>query len=307
MHFYKFYINDYAVQTRHLSNIEDLCFRRLLDLYYTNEKPLKIDLQWLAKKVQIKANVVEVILEDFFTKTSDGWINRRADGEIAEYHNYISRQALKGKKGGRPPKPTDNPQETHGFTTDNPQETHREAGVKPSGIRDQGSDTPVVPSGDVSINLIDPDLSLHRAKMLFRMRPSTALDHSQQTAWKKNKRAVESTSEGDWLLLEWYFAQRGEVAEYRRRDLATLLNNWNGEIQRAADIAKKKGSTFSKKEKAPEQVPANWREILISLYPDNFPDGMASGNFPSSFRFIEPSVQQKIRSASSQSAEKEAA
>ena len=63
----------------------------------------------------------------------------------------------------------------------------------------------------------------------------------------------------------------------------------------------------AKKEKAPEQVPANWREILISLYPDNFPDGMASGNFPSSFRFIEPSVAQEIRDAASRSAEKEAA
>jgi hypothetical protein len=63
----------------------------------------------------------------------------------------------------------------------------------------------------------------------------------------------------------------------------------------------------AKKEKAPDQFPANWREILVGLYPDNFPDGMASGNFPSSFRFIEPSVQQEIRSASSQSAEKEAA
>jgi len=305
MHFYKFHINDYAVQTRHLTNIEDLCFRRLLDLYYTNEKPLKLDHKWLAKKVQVNEKVVEVILEDFFTKTSEGWINRRADGEIAEYHGYISRQAIKGKKGGRPPKPTDNPQETHGLTVDNPRITHGKASVKPSVISNQESDTPIVPSGDISIDLIDQDLALHRAKMLFRMRPSTALDHSQNTAWKKNKRAVESTSEGDWLLLEWYFAQGGEVAEYRRRDLATLLNNWNGEIQRATEIAKKKGSNFGKKEKATEEqvVPANWREILIDLHSEAYPEGMQSGNFPSNFRFLPASVQAEIREQAALTAE----
>ena len=123
------------------------------------------------------------------------------------------------------------------------------------------------------------------------------MDHSQNTAWKKNKRAVESTSEGDWLLLEWYFAQGGEVAEYRRRDLATLLNNWNGEIQRATEIAKKKGSNFGKKEKSGEEpvVPANWREILIDLHAEAYPDGMESGNFPSAFRFLPQSVQQEVR------------
>jgi hypothetical protein len=254
----------------------------------------------LSRKIQMKADVVEVILNEMFELTSEGWINGRALAEITAYAQLCEKRSTSGKSGGRP-------KAKKRKASDNQKQTTSQANGPISVISNHESYTPIVPSGDVSIDLIDQDLALHRAKMLFRMRPSTALDHSQQTAWKKNKRAVESTSEGDWLLLEWYFAQGGEVAEYRRRDLATLLNNWNGEIQRAADIAKKKGSTFAKKEKAPDQFPANWREILIGLYRDNFPDGMASGNFPSSFRFIEPSVQQEIRSASSQSAEKEAA
>lgn len=310
MHFYRFYINDYMVSTRHLTNDEDLCYRRLLDLYYTEEEPLADDKLMLSRKIQMKADVVEVILNEKFVKTPEGWVNARALAEITAYAQLCEKRSNSGKSGGRPKA---KPKKALGKQ----KQTTSQANGPISVISNQESDTPVVPSGDVSIDLIDQDLALHRAKMLFRMRPATALDHSQNTAWKKSKRAVESTSEGDWLLLEWYFAQGGEVAEYRRRDLATLLNNWNGEIQRAADIAKKKGSTFAKKEKAAPAHPANWREILVDMFPENFPDGMASANFPSAFRFIEPSVQQAIRdhaelvgeikSAITPAAEKEAA
>ena len=34
MHFYQFNIGDYASHTRHLNPIEDIAYRRLLDIYY---------------------------------------------------------------------------------------------------------------------------------------------------------------------------------------------------------------------------------------------------------------------------------
>jgi len=34
MHYYQFNIGDYASHTRHLSDLEDLAYRRLLDAYY---------------------------------------------------------------------------------------------------------------------------------------------------------------------------------------------------------------------------------------------------------------------------------
>ena len=40
MHYYSFHVSDYIHDTAHLSIIEDLAFRRLLDLYYTSEKPI---------------------------------------------------------------------------------------------------------------------------------------------------------------------------------------------------------------------------------------------------------------------------
>ena len=298
MHFYRFFINDYMVSTRHLSNDEDLCYRRLLDFYYTEETPLPNDNLLLSRKIQMEANVVEDILNEYFEPTPEGWINARAHAEITAYTALCEKRSTSGKSGGRPKAKQRKANAKH-------KQTNTEANAPISIISNQLSDTPIVPTGDTSIDLIDDNLALHRAKMRFRMRPSTVLDSSQDRAWKKNKAAVESTSEGDWLLLEWYFAQGGEVAEYRRRDLATLLNNWHGEIQRATEIAKKKGSSFGKKEKAPDEVvaPAQWREILVDLHSENYPDGMQSGNFPSNFRFLPASVQAEIREQAALTAE----
>ena len=39
MHFYSFNIGDYASHTRHLTPMEDLAYRRLLDIYYLHEQP----------------------------------------------------------------------------------------------------------------------------------------------------------------------------------------------------------------------------------------------------------------------------
>lgn len=63
----------------------------------------------------------------------------------------------------------------------------------------------------------------------------------------------------------------------------------------------------AKKEKAPDQAPANWREILLDLHSEAYPDGMESGNFPSAFRFLPQSVQQEVRAHAATSTEQEAA
>lgn len=156
--------------------------------------------------------------------------------------------------------------------------------------------SPIVPaSGDVQADLIDKNLHLNRARMLFRMRPSTPLDSAQIRSWKKNKGAVESTSEEDWLLLEWLYAQGTgpkEAGEYRRKDLATLLGNWNGEIQRARTEAQNRGADFLKKEKrggGPE--PEGWREALIELYDDSDPEAIEAATWSG----LTPAVREQIK------------
>jgi len=289
MHFYKFHINDYAVQTRHLSNDEDLCFRRLLDLYYTEEQAIPLETEWVARRIQIAQEVVKVVLKDFFVETAEGWINNRADVEISEYHEICKRNAENGKRGGRPSGGKRKPKR-------NPVATETEASRTLSVISNQESDTPIVPaSGDVQADLIDKNLHLNRARMLFRMRPSTPLDSAQLRSWKKNKGAVESTSEEDWLMLEWLYAQGTgpkEAGEYRRKDLATLLGNWNGEIQRARTEAQNRGADFLKKEKrGGEPEPEGWREALAELYDASDPEAIAGAVWIS----LSPAVRQQIK------------
>ncbi len=40
MNYYPFHLGDYAAHTKHLGLLEDLAYRRMIDLYYTTEKPL---------------------------------------------------------------------------------------------------------------------------------------------------------------------------------------------------------------------------------------------------------------------------
>lgn len=74
-----------------------------------------------------------------------------------------------------------------------------------------------------------------RSAGLFAKRPSTVWDRAEVTAWGKAEPAVVGTSEADWLLLERFYTAKDskEFPLYRRQNLSTLLNNWNGEIEKA--------------------------------------------------------------------------
>ena len=133
----------------------------------------------------------------------------------------------------------------------------------------KGKDTPIVPaSGD---GPPETDSLLLRAKAIFRMRPGTPLDRGQRRAWKQAAPAMDCTIESEWQTLEAYYA--AEIAsrdDIRRRDLATLLNNWSGELTRAAAWAARTGfhpEISQKKETGgpPEDL---WRAALEALYPE---------------------------------------
>jgi uncharacterized protein YdaU (DUF1376 family) len=85
MNFYPFHIGDYISHTSHLTNEEDLAYRRLIDLYYQTEEPFTRNLMWLAKRVKSSEEVVATVLVEFFEETPEGWKNKRADEEIAKY------------------------------------------------------------------------------------------------------------------------------------------------------------------------------------------------------------------------------
>ena len=95
MHYYQFHIGDYKSHTHHLTPMEDLAFRRLLDHYYLHEVPIKQ--RDIARQIGLKEFEQEVlsILEEFFLSTPEGFINPRADIEINKYKEF----SIAGKKG----------------------------------------------------------------------------------------------------------------------------------------------------------------------------------------------------------------
>ena len=88
MNYYPFHIGDFLSATKHLSWIEDAAFRRLLDVYYTTEKPLPNDLRAVCRLVLASTDeqreAVQIVLNEFFELMPTGWVNHRADVEISQ-------------------------------------------------------------------------------------------------------------------------------------------------------------------------------------------------------------------------------
>lgn len=129
MHYYQFNIGDYAKSTRHLTNTEDLIYRRLIDLYYDKEKPLIKDIVKLSRLINMRDNQDEIktVLEDFFTETEEGFKQFRIDSDIASYMAKAESARINGKKGGRPRKTEDKAKKTQSVNSANPDETEVKA------------------------------------------------------------------------------------------------------------------------------------------------------------------------------------
>jgi len=116
MHYYQFNIGDYLSHTRHLTPMEDICYRRALDYYYLHEKPLTNDVDKLSRLLMLSDWQDELyeILCEFFILTDDGFINPRADKEIKQYQEF-SEAGKRGaairwaKDGNSPPNSPPNP------------------------------------------------------------------------------------------------------------------------------------------------------------------------------------------------------
>ena len=104
MHYYQFHIGDYKSHTHHLSLLEDLAYRRLLDFYFLHEQPIKH--RDIARQIGMRDHEEDVmtVLNEFFLSTPEGFVNPRADKEIKQYKEF----AEAGKRGaakrwGTPP------------------------------------------------------------------------------------------------------------------------------------------------------------------------------------------------------------
>jgi uncharacterized protein YdaU (DUF1376 family) len=109
MHYYQFSIGDYRAATAHLSNEEDLAYRRLLDMYYDTEAKIPTDTQWVARRIRMDAAVVLSVLNDMFEQHDDGWFHARCHEVIDQYHAMAEKNRANGRLGGRKKNPVGNP------------------------------------------------------------------------------------------------------------------------------------------------------------------------------------------------------
>ncbi len=104
MIWYKFHLGDYITHTTHLSDAEDLAYRRLLDLYYMSEKPIPLDTDAVSRRIRLDLDITESVLNEFFDKTPEGYRNSRCDAEVEKYQQRVETNRSLGKRGGRPKK-----------------------------------------------------------------------------------------------------------------------------------------------------------------------------------------------------------
>jgi len=119
MHYYQFHIGDYKSHTHHLSLMEDCAYRRLLDFYYLNEKP--INQRDVARQIGMREHEQDVltVLNEFFISSPEGFIHPRADREIAKYREF----AEAGKRGAAKRWSTPPQQEANGEANSPPNAT----------------------------------------------------------------------------------------------------------------------------------------------------------------------------------------
>jgi len=99
VHYYTWNIGDYSSHASHLNIVEDCAYRRLLDRYYLSEEPIPSDVSVACRLIGMREHQaeVEIVLKEFFTQTESGWVNKRAEQEIAHFKGKIDQASRAGK------------------------------------------------------------------------------------------------------------------------------------------------------------------------------------------------------------------
>jgi uncharacterized protein YdaU (DUF1376 family) len=101
MHYFQFNIGDYQSHTAHLTEMEDLAYRRMLDWCYLHEKSLPVEISDIARLIRMRSHTDSIasVLREFFESTADGWVNRRVQQEISRFSEKSekARQSAKAR------------------------------------------------------------------------------------------------------------------------------------------------------------------------------------------------------------------
>lgn len=236
---FQFYAADFLVGTATMAAEEVGAYIRLL-CYQWDTGSVPDDDATIARLGGCQASAVAKVRQKF-RKDEDGLRNERMEKERAKQRAFREKQAENGAKrwaGNAKPqalaKPSDEPNACSPSPSSSPSNTN-------TPLPPKGGELPLLASPDdkTDESPVPPDykpktkgpLQL-RAERLMKRRESTPLTQGESRALSKNRAAIEATTEEDWQALERFYAAP-QAQTYARKDLAALLNNWNGEIDRA--------------------------------------------------------------------------
>ena len=100
MHYYEFNIGDYMRDTAHLDEMEDLAYRRMLDLYYLKESPLPKSIPEIAKLIRMRTHSESIanVLQEYFTLTESGYVNAKANDTLIRIYDKSEKAKKSAEK-----------------------------------------------------------------------------------------------------------------------------------------------------------------------------------------------------------------
>ena len=187
MHYYQFNIGDYAKSTKYLDPMEDLIYRRLLDICYDTEKPLPDSIDKITKLIGLKNNTVETqaILDEYFKLTKNGYIQKRVNKELSKYRAKADSARVNGKKGGRPKK-------TQSVNLANPTLTQSKAKQEPI----TNNHKPITNIKEKIKRFTPPsieEVKIYCNERLNFVSPQDFVDHYESNGWMRGKTKIK-----DW-------------------------------------------------------------------------------------------------------------
>jgi uncharacterized protein YdaU (DUF1376 family) len=129
VNYYPRYPAHYLAATLQLSMLEDGAYTRLMDWYYSNERPIPDEQKYAIARASNSAEkrAVNSVLDAFFSEGSGQWFQARIEEEIQKAAPKMEAARINGLKGGRPRKV-----KPDGFFEENPMGFENETQTEPS-------------------------------------------------------------------------------------------------------------------------------------------------------------------------------
>tara|TARA_R110002167_G_C12424609_1_gene629208 strand:+ start:51 stop:740 length:690 start_codon:yes stop_codon:yes gene_type:complete len=183
----------------------------------------------LFKMILDHANGEDTTTDNLLLEIAFGPIKLQMDRDAAKWQKTREARSEAGKKGGRPSKQAEANKANASFVKQSKANKAVTVNVTET----------VTVNGTVTETKIEKPLPFKsedqlRIEKLFGKRVATPMDKAELSAWASSKAIVADMTEREWVALEVYCAAPQDKT-YRRKTLATLLNNLSGELDKAAD------------------------------------------------------------------------